>query len=114
MNGEKMLLQLIGGTLHGLDLNIKCLTDLPYEDGTRLAGFDDGKICGLSQAKGALEACVRLYERYLKDEMPAEMVDRLMHDPKDDYKPSKKELQEVIDMIKKTVMEKRQDLPPNQ
>jgi|GEM_PF-3655643 len=77
MKNEDMLLQLIRGAIHGIEMNLECIKNLP--EIVEIPGFDDGKICGLAIARNAMLASLRIYDRWLKGELPDEMTERLEH-----------------------------------
>lgn len=70
-----ILLSLIKGCLIGMQGNIDVCKSISEIDG-KTPDFYDGFINGLSQAKGAIEACLRLYDTYLDGKMPEEMIEK--------------------------------------
>lgn len=105
MNSEEILLNLIKGSLHGLYLNLETIKMIPENHETRIAGFDDGKIVGLTYGIGSIEATIRLYERFKKNELPEEMVDRIMKVEESLQKISREDahecVQQLIEMMQK-------------
>lgn len=103
MTSEEVLLSLLKGSIHGLRMNLDVIKMIPDTGDNRMAGFDDGKVVGISYAIGSLEATLRLYDRFLKGEMPGEMVERLKEEEKTDPTITK----EVVDQIVQHLLDRK-------
>jgi len=71
MNNEEFLLRCIKQCVLGIKLNIQDIKD--FGEDYKIAGFDDGKICGLLHALGNIQASIRLYEARARGELPDEL-----------------------------------------
>jgi|SRR6185436_18684843 len=78
MKNEDFLLKLIQGCVQGMEVNIQCLSNLP--ENSEMPAFDDGKIVGYATAKNSVLAALRIYDRYLKGELPEEMEEQIINE----------------------------------
>lgn len=70
---EEYLVYLLKGYINGIEGNIAC----SQNNNDKPSTFMDGYVDGLNLSLGAINACLRLYLRKTKGEIPIEMLERV-------------------------------------